>query len=337
MERQVLDEQAPLYNRRTGAMKLEPLDYAEAALFFPDYAPEEKMAVYAVLGGMPSYLEQFNPVVSLKDNVLGAILRPNTYLSEEPDWLLLEDLRKDVIYGSILRAVAAGARKPSDIARGIGKNSAQEIGPQLSTLQDLGLLLRETPITEKRQPRSRISLYYINDNYLDFWYRFVDPARSLVVQDMGLHVWNRLISPHLNEYISRPTFERACRQYLWRAMRKGALPEDLHLTDVGCWWGVGDIEIDVVGTDEKGRVTLAGSCKWTEAPMDVREYAALQKDLSLAGLRGVSDAADGDRTGDDPLCFLFSRSGFTERLSNLALKQRPQQLHLISLEDLYQV
>ncbi len=33
MELQVLDKNAPLYNRRTGAMKLEPMDYAEAALF----------------------------------------------------------------------------------------------------------------------------------------------------------------------------------------------------------------------------------------------------------------------------------------------------------------
>ena len=45
MERQVLDHNAPLYNRRTGAMRLEPLDYAEAALFFPRYSPQEKMEV----------------------------------------------------------------------------------------------------------------------------------------------------------------------------------------------------------------------------------------------------------------------------------------------------
>ncbi len=35
IEWEVLDANAPLYNRRTGAIKIEPLDYAEAALFFP--------------------------------------------------------------------------------------------------------------------------------------------------------------------------------------------------------------------------------------------------------------------------------------------------------------
>ena len=103
MERQVLDINAPLYNRRTGAMKLDPLDYAEAALFFPDYSLQEKMEAYAILGGMPSYLEQFDPKQSIEENVKRTILRRNTYLSEEPDWLLLEDLRKDTLYGSIFR------------------------------------------------------------------------------------------------------------------------------------------------------------------------------------------------------------------------------------------
>ena len=157
----------------------------EAALFFPDYTPEEKMTAYAVLGGMPSYLEQFDPALSVAENARATILRPNTYLAQEPDWLLLEDLRRDVVHGSMLRAVAQGARKPSDIARAIGKDSAQDIGPQLATLQDLGLLVREVPITEKRQARSRSSLYFLSDHYLDFWYRFVDPARSLVAQELG--------------------------------------------------------------------------------------------------------------------------------------------------------
>ncbi|MCC6446572.1 MAG: hypothetical protein IT210_24350 [Armatimonadetes bacterium] len=54
MERQVLDANAPLYNRRTGAFKLEAMDYAEAAAFFPRYSLSDKMIAYAVLGGMPS-------------------------------------------------------------------------------------------------------------------------------------------------------------------------------------------------------------------------------------------------------------------------------------------
>ena len=328
MERQVLDENAPLYNRRTGAMKLEPLDYAEAALFFPAYSPQEKMTAYATLGGMPSYLEQFDPGKSVRENILATVLRPNTYLAQEPDWLLLEDLRREVIYGSILRAVAQGERKPSNIARAIGKDSAQDIGQQLATLQELGLLLREVPVTEKRQTRSRNSLYYIADNYLDFWYRFADPARSLIAQERGEQVWERSIAPTMNAYISRPAFERACRDFLWRALRADALPLELSFTDVGTWWGRGDIEIDVVALNqsgvERGTVTAFGSCKWTNDPVSLSEYNALRRAAERSGL-----------PQENPHYLLFSRSGFNPPLQEFAQSEAGSRLVLIALDDLY--
>ena len=329
MERQVLDVNAPLYNRRTGAMLLEPLDYAEAGLFFPDYSPQEKMSVWGILGGMPSYLEQFDPALGIEQNLLSTALRQNTYLAQEPDWLLLEDLRRDVVYGSILRSVAMGERKPSDIAKAIGKDSAQDVAPHLAMLQDLGLLIREVPITEKRQARSRNSLYYLADNYLDFWYRFIDPARSLIAREKGKQHYENTIAPHLGEFLSRPAFERACRQWLWRQVATDALPEDLHFTEVGTWWGAGDREIDVVALNEKGETAAAGSCKWTNAPMDVSEYAALQRDLTLAGLDNPPSG------GHAPHLFLFSKNGFTPRLEQLAASQTTTRLTLVDLPTMY--
>jgi AAA+ ATPase superfamily predicted ATPase len=331
MERQVLDLRAPLYNRRTGAMKLEPMNYAEAALFFPDYSPEDKMQIYAVLGGMPSYLVQFDPEKGLRENIEATILRSNTYLFEEPDWLLLEELRRDITFGSILRAVAMGERKPSDIARAIGKDSAQDIARQLARLQDMALLVREVPVTERRHAgryptRSRNSLYFLADNYLDFWYRFVDPGRTLISLGQGGSVWQRSIEPLFGEYVSRPAFERACRQYLWRALDAGSLPAELEFADVGSWWGSGDREIDVVAVDQNGAVTLAGSCKWTLSPMDVREYAALRDDLAAAKL-----------ATDDTWLALFSRSGFTERLRQVAASLEPRRLLLVDLASMYGV
>ncbi len=347
MERQVLDVSAPLYNRRTAAMRLEPMTYADAALFFPGYTPREKMEVYAILGGMPSYLEQFDPARGIPENLLATALRRNTYLSEEPDWLLLEDLRRDVTYGSILRAVASGERRPSDIARAIGKESAQSVAPQLETLRELGLLAREVPITEQRQARSRNSLYFLADHYLNFWYRYIDPHRSLVAQGLGRRVWERSIEPTLPAFVSRPAFEWACRQYLWRALIADRLPSEMAFADVGTWWGGGgslprladtsgavgsggaDREIDVVALDDRGQTVLAGSCKWTNEPMDVGDYAALQRDVAAAS-KAVNPAA-----GHDLWLALFSREGFTERLRALAAGQQPSRLLLVDLEAMY--
>jgi hypothetical protein len=322
MEKEVLDAAAPLYNRRTGAMRLEALDYFDAALFFPKYSLVDKVTVYSILGGMPSYLEQFDPDDSVETNVKEQCLRERTYLSEEPEWLLLEDLRKDIMHGSILRAIANGARKPSDISRAIGKASAQDIAPHLTTLQDLGLVVREVPITEKINARSRSSLYIIADQYLDFWYRYIDPSRSLVARQMGAQLWNKVITPSLDHYISKPTFETMARQFLWRALTLGKIPEGLEFVDVGSWWGEGNVEIDVVAIDSKKKVSAVGSCKWTKNKVDIADYNALQTATHKVGW-----------ATDNLWFFLFSKSGFTTRLE--AIASQNIKVVLVSLNEMY--
>lgn len=53
MERQVLGAESPLYGRRTGQFKLEPLTYRETALFSPRLAPEQNALIYGITGGVP--------------------------------------------------------------------------------------------------------------------------------------------------------------------------------------------------------------------------------------------------------------------------------------------
>jgi hypothetical protein len=199
----------------------------------------------------------------------------------------------------------------------------------LQTLRELGLVAREVPITEKRQARSRNSLYFLADHYLNFWYRYIDPNRSLVAQGLGRRVWERAVAPTLPAFVSRPAFEWACRQYLWRALIADRLPPELSFVDVGTWWGANK-EIDVATLNERGQTVLAGSCKWTNEPMDIGDYAALQQDLATAypALNPIE--------GDGPWLALFSREGFTDRLRALAAAQQPSRLLLVDLAAMYE-
>ena len=92
-------------------------------------------------------------------------------------------------------------------------------------------------------------------------------------------------------------------------MAAGGLAAGLELAAVGTWWRAGDRELDVVATDERHRVILAGSCKWTNAKANVREYAALQADLAQSGLTMADQV---------PWLALFTRAGFTPRRRQLA-------------------
>ena len=84
MEEHTLSERAPLHNRRTGQLKLDPLDHAETTLFYPGYSPDERVAAYAIWGGLPSYLEEIDASRALWENVRAGILRPGARLADEP-------------------------------------------------------------------------------------------------------------------------------------------------------------------------------------------------------------------------------------------------------------
>jgi AAA+ ATPase superfamily predicted ATPase len=58
----LLSYQAPLYGRMTAQLLLKPLPFRALTHFFPHYTAYERVAVYAILGGIPAYLEKFNAV-----------------------------------------------------------------------------------------------------------------------------------------------------------------------------------------------------------------------------------------------------------------------------------
>ena len=60
MENQVLGYQSPLYGRRTGQFKIEPLTYKETAVFNPELDNVTNAFVYGVTGGIPHYINKLN-------------------------------------------------------------------------------------------------------------------------------------------------------------------------------------------------------------------------------------------------------------------------------------
>ena len=50
----------PLYGRAIGIYRMREMGFYDAAKFFPDYSDRDKVLAYAVLGGIPHYLRQWN-------------------------------------------------------------------------------------------------------------------------------------------------------------------------------------------------------------------------------------------------------------------------------------
>lgn len=250
-------------------------------------------------------------------------------LYDEPDWLQYTDLRDNKLYSSMIRAVASGHRRPSEIAdevRSPEASQASQLQPYLERLRDAQILERRTPMLSTGE-RPRSSLYYVSDQFLSYWYRFVDPERSAL--DRGQRARPRArIKAGLDKYVSEDPFESVCRAYLWDALADRRLPKGLEFDRVGAWWsgrGEPQDEADVVAYADK-ELVLIGECKWTNSVADENDLHGLDKILR--------DFASELAPSSNVWRAIFSRSGFHPKLQARA-KRRSERILLIEPADLY--
>lgn len=196
MEKEVLAERSPLFGRRTGQRRLEPLGPTESLGFFPGWEREEALLAYGILGGMPAYLGRFDTRIPLEENLLREVLRPEGYLFDEVHYLLHTELTNPSTYNSILAAVASGAERVGDVALAVGVDSPTA-NKYLHVLRELRLVEREVPLTDPDPLRSRRGVYRVSDRFVAFHFRHVQPHLSLIEAGRGVKVLEEFIRPDL--------------------------------------------------------------------------------------------------------------------------------------------
>ena len=220
------------------------------------------------------------------------------------------------VYNSIITAIAEGASRLNEIATKTGL----ETGPctkYLKVLADLGIVQKETPITEKIGKKS---IYMLVDNLFRFWYRFV--PQNIVAINSGriTSCYENVVKKNLSDYMGL-VFEKMCKDYL--IYYADNLPVSLRA--VGQWWGTDavtrkQVQIDIVGTPIEGTEYIIGSCKFRNESIGVDELELLKKYAQVFG------------KGSKYYFYIFSKGGFTEGLRELEQKG---EVRLLTLEDIY--
>ncbi len=260
MMEQLMDAHAPLYGRMVGPLRVRPLPFAATAAFFPRYNVEQRVAVYAILGGVPAYLEQFSDALSLSANVRQHLFRETGLFRIDPDYLIGEQVRDLKNYQAVLAAIAGGARRPSEIALAAGLPHRSAADPYLTRLVEMDYVCRELPVTVAPQKRStsRLSRYVLADHYLRFYFRFVRPHLDLLAQGLYDQVWSH-ISEQLRAFIGMTAFEELCREWTLTQARAGRLP--FTVERVGAHWDSG-AQVDVAAVNWRQKILLLGEAKW---------------------------------------------------------------------------
>ncbi|MCD8026180.1 MAG: ATP-binding protein [Clostridiales bacterium] len=316
MEYQVLGYESPLYGRRTGQFKIQALNYKEITEFNSGLNNEQQALVYGVTGGIPHYINKLAIENDIDEALKENLFNTSSYLFEEPENLLKQELREPAIYNSIIAAIAGGASRSNEIATKVGIE-APICAKYLKVLLGLGILVKKTPIIEKPGKKT---VYAIGDNFFRFWYRFVPQNISAISAGRIERIYDSVISKYFSDYMGL-IFEQMCRQYLF------LYAEDVPvvLSDIGQWWGTDskakkEVQIDIVGTPAEGNAYIIGSCKYRSNPIGIDELELLKHYASVFG------------KGDKYYFYIFSKSGFTKGLQELGNKG---EVKLIILEDMY--
>jgi hypothetical protein len=305
MEREVLGHKSPLYGRRTGQLLVYPLSFRTLKGFFPGYSPEERIVARAILGGVPAYLVQFSDKLSIRQNIERQVLKPTAFLHDEVRFILMEELRDPKHYLSVLQSIAFGNTRMNDIVQRTGIERGP-VSKYLSVLQDLRLIEREIPVTEKHPEKSRKGIYRLSDNFFRFWFRFVLPYKSRLVEGGERKVMEEEILPHLDNFIGQ-VFDKICVEMLRYLVDEEKIK--LSYDRASRWWS-GNEEIDLVAISGDEPV-FAAECKWSKKPVGIDILKELRRKVSLissGGPRGHLHLG------------LFSRSGFTKEIEALGRK-----------------
>lgn len=310
MQKHALSYDSPLYGRRTSQMRLAPLPftdiYAVQSLSFT-----ESVEQYAVTGGVPKYLEFFEDGRELTEQIKDAVLSKNGFLYEEPFFLLKSESMTAVNYFSIIKAIADGNHKIGKIAGVLGIESSK-LTPYLSTLSDLGFVEKRTPVTEKNPEKSRKGLYFIADNFIRFWFKYVYPYKGELELDNMQIVLEEMKKDFETKFVAF-AYEDICKDIFANLCKRGVV--DFVPSRIGAYWlndYTGDTEIDVMAVDNQNKRIFAGECKYHRNPVDAPVYYALKEKVLDAGEIRKSYPVY------DVIYGVFSKSGFTQRMLDAA-------------------
>ena len=284
----LLTQQSPLFGRMTGQWQLEPLPFGSLRAFLPNWSVEERIAAYAMVGGVPAYLQWLDPSRSLSDNIRHVVLSPGSMFVAEPTFLLYDEVREPRVHLAVLKAIGAGAHTLGDIATAslIGKT---HLSAYLSRLQELYLVERRLPATvpPSERHRSRLGRYHLSDAYFRFFFRFLAPYHDTLAFEPDRVLAQ--VKDGLRAFVGQTAFEHLCRQWVTEQGRAGKLPFPPEV--VGSHWSA-RTQVDVVAINWRERQILLGECKWGAEGLDlqvVRELIEGKTPKTLASLPGQGE------------------------------------------------
>ena len=246
------NKKEPLYGRANNRLRLQPFPTAVLkeilSDFNPDYTHEDLLALYMTTGGVAKYVEEMlTHGATIKEAMLEQFISPGSYFIPEGKEMLSDEFGRDSgNYFSILNAIAEGENTRGDIKSCTGV----EPGGYLDKLEkEYDLIYRYRPYLASEQ--SHNVKFGIKDNYLRFWFRFVQKYISAVEIGNTDYVLKKMQADY--ETYSGMVLEQYFRQQYAETGQYNLV--------TNYWERDGGNEIDLIAVNDSERHLVIGEIK----------------------------------------------------------------------------
>lgn len=265
MVRLFQDKKEPLFGRADNTMRIRPFTSEVLKEIMADYHPaytnDDLLALYTFTGGVPKYVELLADHKALTiPRMINQICRSDSpFLGEGRNLLIEEFGKKYGNYFSILSAISFGINTQSEIEAHLGDKS---IGGQLSKLEAVyEVISKQRPIFAKAGTQT--VRYEISDNFLRFWFRYIERNRPLV--EIGnFPALKNIVTQDYTTY-SGKTLELYFKQ---------KMQESFEFRSIGSWWeSKGENEIDIVAILLDNQKAVAAEVKRQKKNFKPEQFA----------------------------------------------------------------
>ena len=141
----------------------------------------EKFDILSVVGGVPRYLEEIRPSLTVDENVRRMCFLKQGLLFREFDETFNAVFGPEAINRrAVLETLSGGSMTASAIAEQLGVAVNGHLTRTLKELEYAGFVARESNLNAETGKPARIDRYRICDNYTRFYLHFIEPNRKAI-------------------------------------------------------------------------------------------------------------------------------------------------------------
>ena len=242
----------PLFGRATGRLHIKHFDIKTIKTilkdYYPKYSNEDLLTFYIFTGGVAKYVELLvNAKAFTLKKILNEVFSENSLFLDEGRNVLIDEFGKDYNnYFSILMLIASSKTSRSEMESIMNIS----VGGFLEKLEnEFGLIVKIRPIFSK--PAGKNVKYRINDNFLNFWFRFIFKYRGAV--EMGNYDYVKNIIQRDYQTYSGHILERYFME---------KIIDEKKISLIGNYWESGNQnEIDIVALNENKKTAFIAEVK----------------------------------------------------------------------------